>query len=65
MRICTECHKEMIDGYCIGDGHAYYCSDECLHKNISDEEYVEMYENGDAYWTTWYEITDQEMINHG
>lgn len=55
-RICDECGKPMIVGYVI-DGCKTYCSDECLHKNLSDEEYQELYDegNGDTYWTTWYE----------
>ena len=53
MRICSNCDKEMTEGYCIADGLEYYCSDECLHKHISKEDYIEMYENNNAYWTTW------------
>ena len=53
-RICNECGKEMQEGYCINGGEEYYCSDECLHKHISPEEWEEMYEDGgDSYWTEW------------
>ncbi|MBQ3944106.1 MAG: hypothetical protein II670_00645 [Alphaproteobacteria bacterium] len=55
-RICDECGKPMIEGYVV-DGCDTYCSDECLHKHITDEEYNELYDNGNGntYWTTWYE----------
>lgn len=55
IRTCSECGKEMIEGYCIENGLEYYCSDECLHKNITEEEYLKLYDNGngDSYWTEW------------
>jgi hypothetical protein len=43
VRICDECGKVMIEGYCLGGGEEYYCSDECLHKNYSNEEFLAMY----------------------
>ena len=54
-RECSECGKEMNEGYCIDNGLEYYCSDECLHKHYTEEEYEEMYDdgNGDSYWTEW------------
>ena len=54
-RICSECGKEMKAGYCINNGMEYFCSDDCLHKHYSEEEYLEMYDdgNGDSYWTEW------------
>ena len=47
----------MIEGYCIEDGEAYYCSDECLYKHLSEEEFLSLYNNGkgNSYWTNWYE----------
>ncbi|MFV5897137.1 hypothetical protein [Bacillus cereus] len=45
----------MVEGYCIDDGLAYYCSEECLHKEYTPEEYEEMYEDDYAYWTQWEE----------
>ena len=55
-RVCDECGKPMIEGYVV-DGCEMYCSDECLHKHLTDEEFEEQYDNGngDTYWTTWYE----------
>jgi hypothetical protein len=55
-RICTECGCEMEEGYCIEGGMEYYCSDECLEKNMTREEFEELYDGGegDSYWTQWY-----------
>ena len=54
-RICSECGKEMKAGYCINNGMEYFCSEACLRKHYSEEEYLEMYDdgNGDSYWTEW------------
>jgi hypothetical protein len=55
IRICDECGEVMTQGYCINDGDEHYCSDECLHKHYTQDEYLEMYDdgNGDSYWTDW------------
>ena len=52
-RICNHCWKEMKEWYCISWWEEYYCSDECLHKHITEEEREELYDdwNGDSYWT--------------
>ena len=52
-RVCDECGDAHWDGYYIEDGE-YYCSDECLHKHYTQEEYMEMYEADEAYWTEWF-----------
>lgn len=52
VHICSECGKEISEGYCIADT-AYYCSDKCLHANVSVEDYVEMYNNNNAYYSEW------------
>lgn len=52
-RVCSECGEPMIEGYIVGDGDTYYCSDECLHKHYTDEEWDEMYENYEGYYTEW------------
>lgn len=61
-RFCSECNKQMNEGYCINDGLEYYCSDECLHKHYTEEEYLQMYDNGngDSYWTVWEDWEDME-----
>lgn len=60
IRKCTECSVEMVEGYCIDGGSEYYCSEECLHKNYTQAEYEEMYDDGDgdSYWTIWDEEDD-------
>lgn len=56
VRICSECGKIMQEGYVIGGTLEYYCSDECLHKHYTEEEWKEMYtDDGDNYWTSWEE----------
>lgn len=54
-RICDVCGKRMAEGYCIDAGAEHYCSDECLHQVYTEEEYNEMYGDGegDTYWTEW------------
>ena len=64
-RKCDECGAGMNEGYCIDSGCEYYCSDECLHKHYTPEEWLEAYADGDgdSYWTTWYEDPDEHMVN--
>ncbi len=54
-RICYECGKPMDEGYCIDSGREYFCSDECLHKRYTPEEWAEMCGQGktESYWTKW------------
>jgi hypothetical protein len=55
IRVCSECGKPMTEGFCIEDGAEYYCSEDCLHKNLSEEEYDNLYDDGrgNSYWTSW------------
>ena len=59
-RECTACNKGMNEGYCIESGIEYYCSDACLHTEITPEEWLELYNDGegDSYWTDWSEDPD-------
>lgn len=54
-RCCSECGSPMYEGYCIENGAEYYCSDECLHKHLTEEEYEKLYDEGrgNSYWTSW------------
>ena len=53
-RRCSECGRLMRAGYCADMGVAYYCSDECLHSDFTDEEWAEECENNDqSYYTEW------------
>ena len=53
VRICSECGKEMEQGYCLYDGDQYYCSDKCLNKNYSNAKYKILYKCGLAYYSEW------------
>lgn len=53
-RICSICGKEMTEGYYAEDVGKYYCSDECLHTEVSEKEYEQYYEDGYMFWTEWY-----------
>ena len=77
MKICSECKDEMCEGYYIR-GHPkneYYCSEKCLHKHYTPEEWKKMYDeahdeehyDGDAcYWSTWDdEDEDSEELQGG
>ena len=54
-RFCEVCGAEMRSGFCVNGGDSYYCSEKCLHDHFTQEEYEEMYKDGDAYWTNWEE----------
>lgn len=58
-RKCSHCGKPMSAGYVIDGGSEYFCSDECLHKHYTPEQYKEMYADGegDSYWTEFEEET--------
>lgn len=55
IRCCSECGSPMYEGFCIENGAEYYCSEECLHKHLSEEEYNDLYDDGkgESYWTSW------------
>ena len=57
-RICDGCGKPMIEGYVV-DGCTVFCSEKCLYEHISPEEFDELSsdDNGDSYYTTWYEVS--------
>lgn len=51
--LCNICNKEMQEGYSICDGLQYYCSDKCLETEMSIDEYIQLYEEGYAFWSTF------------
>ena len=61
-RECTACGKGMNEGYCIEGGIEYYCSDACLHTELTHEEYMELADDGEgnSYWTDWYDYDEDE-----
>lgn len=54
-RECSQCHKRMYKGFCIGNGDSYYCSQPCLKQNMTWKEYIELHDEGrgDSYWSEW------------
>lgn len=61
-RECTACGAGMNEGYIIGDGMEYYCSDACLYLHMTPAEYLELHADGegDSYWTQWEDPDDFE-----
>ena len=56
-RRCNVCNAVMEDGFIVEKAfiNEYYCSEECRRKKYTDEQYQEMFENDEAYWTEWYD----------
>jgi hypothetical protein len=62
-RKCSHCDKGMNEGYVVGGGDEYYCTDECLHKVYTPKEWNEemcIYENDDNYWTSWWDEDEED-----
>lgn len=53
VRVCSHCNKLMIEGFIIGEGDKYYCSEDCLYQHVTKEEYNNMYREDEAYYTEW------------
>jgi len=60
---CDNCGAGMNEGYVIEGANEYYCSDKCLHTNVSPDDFQQFYigniddddDIGDIqiYWTDW------------
>jgi hypothetical protein len=73
-RKCTECGCGMNDGYVVGGGVEYYCSQNCLNKEFTDAEWHDMVYSGDtdedgeliadtdSYWTEWEDEDDYQYV---
>ena len=66
-RKCTCCGKGMNEGYILGGGQEYYCTDECLHEKYSIQEWSDIYQNsqengGNDYWTEWEDESDYQYL---
>ena len=59
-RKCDECGEGMNEGYVINGGCEHYCSDACLHKHVSADEFEDLHDDGDgdSYWTEWEDQND-------
>ena len=64
-RNCSECNKVMSEGYVVNGGEEHYCSDECLNKHYTAEQYEELYNDGtgETYWTQWESEQPKETQN--
>lgn len=72
-RKCTCCGGGMNQGFVIGGGAEYYCSDDCLNQHYTPEEWKEMTAeeeeddygfslgSDDNYWTEWDTEDDDEL----
>ena len=66
-RKCDKCKNGMNSGYLIGNGDEYYCSDECLNKVYTPEEWQLMADDEETdeafnYWTEWEPADDYNYI---
>lgn len=62
-RECTVCGDKMGEGWTIENGLAYYCSKECMEKEMTWEHFMDLYADGegDSYYTEWWdEIAEEE-----
>ena len=50
-KICGEINFEQ--GFVVEDGLYYYCSEECLHHDFTDDEWEKAYNEDWGYWTQW------------
>ncbi len=69
---CNCCKKGMNTGYVINVGISpkHYCSEKCLFKNISKDEFAELtdetdicYEPDNAYYNEWDESEHEYILN--
>lgn len=52
VRVCDCCGKWITSGYMV-NGFMSFCSDKCLFKHISPDEYNTLCDRDEAYWTAW------------
>jgi hypothetical protein len=59
---CDNCGAGMNEGYVIEGANEHYCSDDCLHKNVSPDDFQQFYIGNmddhdipdiQIYWTDW------------
>lgn len=55
IRVCDICGCKFSSGYYNEDNFEYFCSDKCLHERYTQEEYLDLYDKGNFYWTSWEE----------
>lgn len=52
LETCKVCGEDTEHGFIVGG--EIHCSEKCLHKVVTPEEYEELFDNDEAYWTEWY-----------
>lgn len=65
-RHCSCCSKPFNEGYCIGGGSSYYCSERCLNKSFTKSEIEDLNigaDDSDSYWTDWQSVVDDQEID--
>jgi len=68
-RKCDVCGDGMNEGFCVGGGEKYFCSNKCLHTVYSKKEWKKMYsDEGDNYYTEWeqedIDLDDEPIFKH-
>ena len=58
MRICDYCNEEVYEGYLGYD--IYVICKKCINDVYTKEEFDNEYENGNVFWTTFYD--DEEEV---
>ena len=63
-RKCDVCKQGMNNGYVIEGGLEYFCSDQCLHKTYTKNEWAKLCEdeNEENYWTQWEDEEDCQYV---
>lgn len=64
-RKCNHCDKVFNEGFVLNDGETYFCSEECLNKNMTTKEYEDMYNDGNGYYTIWEDEEDFQYYENG
>lgn len=63
-RVCAECGRPVFEGFIVGGGEAYYCSEACLYKHYTPQQWKQMCEGAEGheedgndrnYYTDWWE----------
>lgn len=61
IRKCDKCGKFMYEGYCVGGGMKYFCSDDCLHSEMSDRDFQVLYYDILADSDEYENLSDEEF----
>ena len=62
-RVDSKTGKGINEGFCFGDGDAYFARKKHAKKYAKKQGYAtlkESYKDKNHYWTTWYDTIDEE-----